>query len=124
MKIYYAHHIWKYNTEIEKYEIDLIHRHFKNATIVNPNGYIDQSSTEEEIMNTCLDMVRHCDITVFSSVNGVIGYGVYQEVNEAINSGKPVYYIDNNTLTRKYSLCCSIIPDSNSKRIYVVLKKY
>lgn len=122
MKIYYAHHIWKYNTEIEKYEIDLIHKHFGNATIVNPNGMIDQSLSEEEIIDTCLGIVRECDITVFSSVGGVIGHGVYQEVNEAINNGKPVYYIENNKLAKKGMLWCSIITDSNSKRIYAKLK--
>lgn len=124
MKIYYAHHMWKYNTEIEKYEIDLIHKHFDNATIINPNGMIDQSLIEEEIMNICLQAVRDCDVTVFSSVNGMLGYGVYQEVDEAIRNGKPVYYIENNKLNKKGMLWCSIIPNSKSKRIFAILKRY
>ena len=80
VKIYYAHHIWKYNTKIEEYELDLIKNTFKNAEIINPNGglgYTEYSGlTEPEIMDICYKAVLSCDIIVFSSINGVIGAGV------------------------------------------------
>ena len=34
--IYYAHHQWKYGTQIEQYELDLIKRYFPGDTIFNP----------------------------------------------------------------------------------------
>ena len=33
---YYAHHQWKYGTQIEQYEIDLIKRYFLGDAIFNP----------------------------------------------------------------------------------------
>lgn len=33
---YYAHHQWKYGTQIEQHEIDLIKRYFPSDTIFNP----------------------------------------------------------------------------------------
>ena len=33
---YYAHHQWKYGTQIEQYEIDLIKRYFPGDAIFNP----------------------------------------------------------------------------------------
>ena len=38
-KIYYAHHLWKYGTEIEQYEIYLIKNKFPASTIINPNKF-------------------------------------------------------------------------------------
>ena len=50
-KIYYAHHLWKYNTPIEEYELNVIKRYFPYHEIINPNGYIEQNRDEEIIMN-------------------------------------------------------------------------
>jgi hypothetical protein len=101
MKIYYAHHIWKYNTEIEKYEIDLIKKYFPTDILLNPNGdlgYTENSGlTETEIMKICLD--TKYDVLVFSSMDGVVGHGVYNEVNHAIKLHKDIYYLNNNIIT-------------------------
>ena len=40
--IYYHHHIWKYNTEEERKEINIINNKFNNSLIINPNGWISQ----------------------------------------------------------------------------------
>ena len=97
-KIYYAHHIWKYNTEVERYEIELIRNKFNNSIIINPNGEVLQERDESEIMKDCLDYVKECDILVFSSLSGVVGKGVVTEVKKALDTGKRVYYIRDNGL--------------------------
>ena len=83
MKIYYAHHLWKYNTDIEKYELDIIKRYFPNSEIINPNGHIEQGREESMIMKDCLEIIESCNILIFSSVNGVVGRGVVDEFNKA-----------------------------------------
>lgn len=97
--IYYAHHRWKYGTEIEKYELDLIGRYFPHAVIFNPATDLEvYGHTEEAIMKDCLDMVNKSDIFIFSSVDGTTGIGVFKEVTEAVIAKKLVLYIHNNEL--------------------------
>ena len=103
--IYYAHHQWKYGTQIEAYELDLIREYFPNAKIFNPATDLKSLSPEldeDSIMKECLEAVWHSDILVFSSVNGTVGTGVYHEVLEAESSKKIVFYIQHNTLTTDY----------------------
>ena len=50
MKIYYAHHVWKYGTPIEDYEIECIKKQFENAEIINPRTSLPQDSSESEIL--------------------------------------------------------------------------
>lgn len=100
MKIYYAHHLWKYGTEIEAWELDLIRQRFPGCEIVNPNGAIEQGRPVEDIMADCLQKVRECDALVFSSLSGVIGKGVYNEVKIAKACGIPCYYIHHGRLWR------------------------
>lgn len=98
--IYYAHHQWKYGTKVEAYEIDVIKRYFPNAKIFNPSTdlILPPNSNEESIMKRCLETVRNSDILVFSSMDGVIGTGVYHEIEEAKKNGKIVFYIFQNKL--------------------------
>lgn len=99
MKIYYAHHQWKYGTKIEEYELDLIKTYFCNADIFNPSTDMNVTGkTEEEIMGICLEQVNKSDIVVFSSVDGVIGKGVYTELEQAEFIGTPILYISNGYL--------------------------
>lgn len=104
--IYYAHHQWKYGTQIEQYELDLIRGYFPNATIFNPSVDLTHTKAdgEEAIMEECLETVRNSDILVFSSLDGTIGKGVYQEVNEAEACGKIVFYIFRDTLNASYKI--------------------
>ena len=39
-KLYYAHHMFKYNTKEEKQEIELIEKKFPNFLIINPILYV------------------------------------------------------------------------------------
>ena len=120
MKIYYAHHLWKYNTNIEKYELDVIKRYFPNAKIINPNGHIEQGREESIIMKDCLEIIKNCNILVFSSVNGIVGRGVIDEFNKASKLGLPIYYIMDNILydARPYSFK---LTNSGNNRLYAIV---
>lgn len=104
--IYYAHHQWKYGTQVEQYELDLIKRYFPEDTVFNPSTDLltDLSLGEDAIMKECLERVRNSDILVFSSMDGVVGTGVYHEIEEARKEGKFVYYIYHNMLYTYFTL--------------------
>lgn len=117
LKIYYAHHQWKYGTKIEDYEMDIIKAYFPNAWIFNPStGLSIEGRTEDDIMKECLERVRRSDIVVFSSVDGVVGKGVYQEVEEAEINYKPVFYIHRDTLYTNVDISRNV--NSISDRTY------
>lgn len=122
MKIYYAHHQWKYGTKIEEYELDLIRAKFPASEIINPNGAVDQSMTTEQIMDECFQHVVNSDTVVFSSVNGVVGKGVFDEVNLGKENGKALYYIHDHKLISSLA-DFEIIPDSNTKRLYAIVRR-
>ena len=46
MKVYYAHHIWKYDTPIENYELNCIKQRFEGAEIINPRTNLPQNLSE------------------------------------------------------------------------------
>lgn len=104
--IYYAHHQWKYNTQEEAYELELIRRYFPNATVFNPSTdlKIQKFSTEKVIMDFCLETVRNSDILIFSSLDGCVGKGVYHEVQEALATGKIVFYIYQDDLHSAFTI--------------------
>jgi len=120
MKIYYAHHIWKYNTKIEEYELEIIKEYFPQCKIINPNKAVNQSLLESEIMNECFNCVNNCDAVVFSSMDGVIGKGVYSEVNRALEQEKPAYYLFHNKITQLFKF--EKIENSKTNRIYAIVK--
>lgn len=125
MKIYYAHHIWKYGTKIEEYELNLIKKTFPNATIFNPSIDINQTGNEELIMKRCLDEVSKSDMVVFSSMNGCIGFGVFQEINCAyLNSIKVGYLFEDqiqNYNENKFRQA-TILNDGMIRSVYMKLK--
>lgn len=115
--VYYAHHRWKYGTEIEKYEEELIKRYFPTAKVCNPSRDIDISGkSEAEIMDDCLTVVHNADVVIFSAVSGTVGIGVYTEVEEALKFGKLVLYIYQDRLRTDFTL--RINPNSTSDRLY------
>jgi hypothetical protein len=122
LKVYYAHHQWKYGTKIEEYELDLIKKAFPEAEIINPNGAIDQVMTVEQIMNECFRYVLDSDVVVFSSVSGVVGKGVFDEVNVGKETGKSLYYIYANRLVRSVG-DFEIIQNSETRRIYAIVRR-
>ena len=110
---YYAHSVFKYNTDVEKYETSLI-----PGTYINPNGNVDQSKSEKEIMSDCFKLIDMCEDLVFSSVDGVIGKGVADEITYAFMREKPIYYIHGNRLNRIKNITIKPIENSRTRRIY------
>lgn len=121
MRIYYAHHQWKYGTAIEKYEIGLIQSVFgKDADIINPARFpFLWIETEEDMMRKCLDEVILSDILVFSSMDGVIGKGVYTEIETAADFRRDIYYIDQNSITKGFEI--TTIKNSTTDRVYATV---
>ena len=125
MKIYYAHHIWKYGTKIEEYELDLIKKTFPNAEIFNPSTDINQTGNEEVIMKQCLNEVSMSDMVVFSSMNGCIGFGVSQEIDCAYRNNIKVGYLFGNQIQdyneNKFKQA-TILNNGMIRRVYMKLK--
>ena len=117
MTYYYAHSVYKYNTPIEQYELSLI-----PGKVINPNGIVDQTKSEKEIMKHCYSLIDKCNALVFSSVDGVIGRGVAGEITHAFIRNKDVYYIHGNRLHKIKSIVIKPIESSNNCRIYATFE--
>lgn len=124
--VYYAHHIQKYNTVEEIKEVEYIKSKFKNSTIINPNGWINQCGDEKYIMDQCLLLVKNSDILVFSTIeNNIIGKGVYDEIGCALRNDKKVYWLGDNFveyLEDDFNKIELIYNDTGSKRKYAIIK--
>lgn len=92
--IYYAHHQYKYKSVEEAYELDLIRRYFPQAKIFNPSTDLKSNLLGDETI----------DILIFSSMNGVVGTGVYHEVEEAQRMNKIVFYIFHDQLYSDFTI--------------------
>ncbi|MDK0621599.1 hypothetical protein P5E90_12220 [Clostridium perfringens] len=125
MKIYYAHHMWKYNTEEERMEIEAIKRIFPNSNIINPNGSVIETGNEAEAMEQCFNFIRESDILIFTTLNNkVFGRGVYDEISLALQLGMEVFLLKKDTLLKINdinSICEIIIDKTKSNREYAKL---
>ena len=122
-KIYYAHHLWKYNTPIEEYELNLIKRYFPYHEIINPNGHIEQNREELEIMKDCLTCIEDCGILIFSSINGVVGRGVLDEFKKASKLGLQIYYIMDDILYDARGYDFKLMKSENNRLYAIILAK-
>lgn len=123
--LYYAHHMFKYDTRMEEYELQVIRKNFPEYDIINPNGDIpfEKNESEQSIMGKCLEVIEreNVDCLVFSSMNGVVGQGVFAEVNHALALGKKIYYIHNNGVEKCRAVLFDIINENG--RIYASVKR-
>lgn len=124
--IYYAHHRYKYGTKVEEYELNLIKKYHPDADIFNPATDLDihDGITEEEAMEQCIKQVKASDIVVFSSMDGMIGKGVFEELEAAKEAGIFTLYLHHDALInqeyfdyRKYAL-------STDDRVYGVVYSF
>ena len=122
-KKYYAHHLWKYNTPIEEYELNLIKRYFPYHEIINPNGYIEQNREESVIMKDCLTCIEDCGILIFSSINGVVGRGVLDEFKKASKLGLQIYYIMDDILYDARGYDFKLMKSENNRLYAIILAK-
>jgi len=105
LKVYYAHPMVAYGTRREQEELDIIRRKAPDAKIVNPARYSGDPSKTHEHMEFYHGLVDECDVVVYSDVGGeFMSAGVGEEVDYALEKGKPVYRIDHKTrkLVRVY----------------------
>ena len=104
MIIYYAHHMSVYNTLQEARELKVIRRMFKNSVVINPNGWVNNEGVNgSAIMEQCYIFVQKSDVVVFSALeDGVIGRGVYCELEKAFEHKKRVYFLLRNALVEYY----------------------
>ena len=95
--IYYAHSILFYNTPREKEELKILQRYFYNGLIFNPN--CDRIQYSQDPMLECIKVVKDLTITdiAFSAIDSLVGQGVYQEVQIALDMRKPIYIIKGKT---------------------------
>ena len=104
--VYYAHHMWKYNTNVETLEIAAITKEFPEYKIINPNGAIVENGSEKDAMNQCFNLIRNeCDILIFSTLlEGEMGKGVYSEIKLALDLKKDVYFLDRDYNFKRFTL--------------------
>lgn len=122
MKIYYAHHLWKYGTLIEDYEIECIKKKFEDAEIINPRTLLPQDKPESEIMQLAYDTIKGCDVLVFSTVSGMIGHGVFNEIAVAVNSGISIYQFEGNTCYEMKDVDLKDIVFQGDNRVYALVR--
>lgn len=121
MKVYYAHHQFKYRTKIEDYEMDLIRSYYEeNIELLNPSELIDQRMSETQIMKQCVNYVLDADNLIFSSMDGCIGIGVFTEVMTALAHHKPVYYLYQDHLIGDFEIIPNPFGTSNDRVFAIV----
>ncbi len=122
MKVYYAHHIWKYDTPIEEYELDCIKGCFEDAEIINPRTALPQGKSESEILKAAYEAIKDCDALVFSTVSGMIGHGVFNEIVVALNSGVELYQLEGNDCYKISDADLKDIIFSGDNRVYALVR--
>ena len=118
MKVYYAHHIWKYGTPIEDYELDCIKKRFEDAEIINPRTNLPQELSESAILDAAYGMIKDCDALVFSTVSGMIGHGVFNEIAVAVNSGVTIYQLEGDSCYKMDDIDLKEIIFRGDNRVY------
>lgn len=100
MKIYFAHQMSIYHTELEEKIMWTIQEHFPNAeAIINPSSKAIELTCKalkdkgKNVMEELfIPLVEGCDIVVFTSFeDGAIGAGVWAEL---MTEGKTVIWFD------------------------------
>jgi hypothetical protein len=100
LRVYYAHAMVLYGTDIEKAEVEIIRAHLPGYELVDPGEYEGNQEKSEQAMKYCFKLIDGCDALAFSKLLGKITSGVGLEANYALSNYKPVYFIDGNRLSR------------------------
>ncbi len=100
MRVYYAHAMCTYGTDIEQEEIKLIKAHLPNSDIINPEAHEGNPEKSLQGMKYCFRLIDGCDVLVFSKLLQKITAGVGLEVNFALSKKIPVYLLQNAGLKR------------------------
>ena len=96
-RIYFAHAQPDYGTEEEASQLNLIAKTFGAVDIVNPADVREHGIRD---MQFYLDIVKACDILVFTRFHGFVLGGVGLEIEFAIEANKEVYEISGKHIMR------------------------
>jgi hypothetical protein len=91
--VYFAHSKLDYNTKVEKDAIKTLSAMYK---VFCPNNNLGETGS----MSHYLKVVKWCDETVALEHGGLVGRGVYEEVNMAIESKKPTFVLRDGKLLK------------------------
>lgn len=96
-KIYYAHSMLHYGSELEHQDILLLER--LGYEVINPNHPDNEAAyLKNRDFNVFFNLVSMCDVLAFRSVLGKISAGVAKEIDFAYSKNIPV--IELPTLTQ------------------------
>lgn len=91
MKVYYAHAMCTYGNLIERAERKRIRARFARCRIVDPGEYEGNPEKKAKGMEYCCELIRNCDVLVFSRLLREITSGVGLEIGYALTKGIRVY---------------------------------
>jgi hypothetical protein len=97
-RVYHAHALCTYGTQVERREQEVIRKCFPAYEIVDPGSYEDNIEKLVGGMNYCLKLVESCDILVFSRTLGQVTAGVGKEIKHALALGRAVFEVDGDAL--------------------------
>jgi hypothetical protein len=88
-KIYYAHPMIFYGSQIEQQDVRTLEE--MGFEVINPNSPGNEEKyLEKEAFGFFLDLVRSCDILAFRSIISKITYGTSKEIKYAIEHKIPI----------------------------------
>lgn len=98
-RVYFAHPMSTYNTDLEQKCLERIHKKFPDYEIVNPNGRVHQEACRLTSMEYFKLLVDYCDVVVaLPYADGKYGAGVAYEMQMAFQRRKPVYRTDGKSI--------------------------
>jgi hypothetical protein len=100
MRVYYAHAMVLYGTDLEKAEAEIIKARLPGYEVVDPGESEGNPEKDEQGMRYCFKLIDGCDALAFSRLMGKITSGVGLEIDYALSRYKSVYSIEGNGLSR------------------------
>ena len=73
-------------------------------------------------MAAAYNAIANCDAFVFSTVSGMVGYGVFNEVSFAVNTGAKVYQLEGDTCHPVSRAALEKIVFKGDEEVYAVFR--
>ena len=74
------------------------------------------------ILDTAYGMIKDCDALVFSTVSGMIGHGVFNEIAVAVNSGVTIYQLEGDSCYKMDDIDLKEIIFRGDNRVYALVR--
>jgi hypothetical protein len=92
MKIYFAHPVAHYNTDMETMCLRSIREAFPDAHIINPNGEGHTIAYKQYGMNYFKGIVSNCDAVAYAPFSdGEVGMGVFTEIMTMVDMNGKIF---------------------------------